>query len=189
MTDFNIHTFIRTYACGNRGWFVFRLLETPSSNNGVMGAPPDALVKGARIGPRKSFYGGEGVMAFATRLCQMTDSGGNWLHAQDRHLGMKFRIHGKVHYGWARLSVTPPHGFLHTGFSAVAKSRFHSLILIRGIIAWLLHASEGAPRRFSFQEGQIPASCPRNHEQSCKLKKWTLLCGYRAHGWGHKSPS
>ena len=31
---------------------------------------------------------------------------GRWDNVDNRYLGMKFTINGKVHYGWARLSVT-----------------------------------------------------------------------------------
>ena len=31
---------------------------------------------------------------------------GKWLNVQDRYLGLKFLIHGKIHYGWARLKVS-----------------------------------------------------------------------------------
>jgi hypothetical protein len=30
---------------------------------------------------------------------------GLWRNVQNRYLGLKFRIQGKVHYGWARLSI------------------------------------------------------------------------------------
>jgi hypothetical protein len=30
---------------------------------------------------------------------------GNWFNVTNRYLGLKFRIHGKTHYGWARLSI------------------------------------------------------------------------------------
>jgi hypothetical protein len=54
-------------------------------------------------GPKQPFYG--------TLLAQVgTDDGGvlscgQWLNAKNRYLGLKFHIHGKTHYGWARLTV------------------------------------------------------------------------------------
>jgi hypothetical protein len=33
-------------------------------------------------------------------------TGGNWIDVKNRYLGLKFYIHGKIHYGWARLSVS-----------------------------------------------------------------------------------
>ena len=38
-----------------------------------------------------------------------SDSGGGtsgqWLNVNDRYLGLRFRVDGKMHYGWARMSV------------------------------------------------------------------------------------
>jgi hypothetical protein len=34
------------------------------------------------------------------------DRAGRWVNVRSRYLGLKFRIKGKVHYGWARLNVT-----------------------------------------------------------------------------------
>ncbi|MGA2611628.1 MAG: hypothetical protein ABSH01_29635, partial [Terriglobia bacterium] len=31
---------------------------------------------------------------------------GRWANVRGRYLGLKFRIKGKIHYGWARLNVT-----------------------------------------------------------------------------------
>jgi hypothetical protein len=38
----------------------------------------------------------------------MCDSGtrGSWVNVKNRYLGFKFKISGKTHYGWARLSVS-----------------------------------------------------------------------------------
>jgi len=30
---------------------------------------------------------------------------GNWANVHNRYLGVEFKIKGKIHYGWARLSV------------------------------------------------------------------------------------
>jgi hypothetical protein len=30
---------------------------------------------------------------------------GRWPNVKDRYLGLEFKINGKIHYGWARLSV------------------------------------------------------------------------------------
>jgi hypothetical protein len=30
---------------------------------------------------------------------------GRWVNVSDRYLGLKFKINGKFHYGWARLNV------------------------------------------------------------------------------------
>jgi hypothetical protein len=30
---------------------------------------------------------------------------GSWVNVKNRYLGLRFKIKGKIHYGWARLSV------------------------------------------------------------------------------------
>ncbi|MGB6679238.1 MAG: hypothetical protein WBE44_21255 [Terriglobales bacterium] len=50
--------------------------------------------------------GGVGV----GRYGHSSNSGGQWLYATHRYLGLQFVILGKVHYGWARLNVTLKHG-------------------------------------------------------------------------------
>jgi hypothetical protein len=72
-----------------------------------------ALQAGVSIGPKGPFAPGAAVMATV-----YNDSGahrnissvcnGPWSTAVNRYLGFKFLIHGKVHFGWARLSVTCP---------------------------------------------------------------------------------
>ena len=38
--------------------------------------------------------------------CRATTSfKGQWINATNRYLGLKFKIHGQTHYGWARLSI------------------------------------------------------------------------------------
>lgn len=73
--------------------------------------PGDAapLVRGAEIGSKQAFvtppqYSGASM---AIAGCYGGPySGGPWLNVKNRYLGLKFLIHGQVHYGWARVSVT-----------------------------------------------------------------------------------
>jgi hypothetical protein len=44
------------------------------------------------------------------RYGRSSNSGGQWLYAKHRYLGLQFVINGQVHYGWARLNVTLKHG-------------------------------------------------------------------------------
>ncbi len=62
-----------------------------------------ALKPGAKIGPAQYFPG---------REMASLDSGpggkyyvGSWVNVKKRYLGLRFKIDGKTHYGWARLSV------------------------------------------------------------------------------------
>src|SRR5262249_29126668 len=79
----------------------------PSGGNGVEGMRgflsipyASALKAGALIGPKVLFSG---------RLMASSQSGqgtiGRWINVTNGYLGLKFRIKGKFHYGWARLTV------------------------------------------------------------------------------------
>ena len=75
-----------------------------------------ALPAGARIGPKRKFPVHHPFMAMelfnGDRTSQYSDVGpwvGKGKGVRNRYLGLKFVIHGKVHYGWARLSVTLGH--------------------------------------------------------------------------------
>jgi len=59
-----------------------------------------ALQPGAAVGPKQPFRGA--FMAWSDGA----DRGGQWANVRGRYLGLKFRIKGQVHYGWARLNVT-----------------------------------------------------------------------------------
>jgi hypothetical protein len=93
-------------------------------NNAVVITPPDAaaalnpfdeisandqLGRGRRL---MAFYTGGGTGPSGTR-----PSGGPWLGAQNKFLGLRFNFpDGSTHYGWARLSV----GFDYPSFSFTA---------------------------------------------------------------------
>jgi hypothetical protein len=84
-----------------------------------------ALPAGARIGPERKFPVHHPFMAeelFNGRSSQYSDLGpwaGKGRGVRDRYLGLKFVVHGKVHYGWARLSVTLGH---HRQFDDVSAT-------------------------------------------------------------------
>ena len=61
-----------------------------------------ALKKGSRIESGRPFSAKYMVAAFDSSTCTI---GGFWCDVKDRYLGLKFKSHGKTHYGWARLSV------------------------------------------------------------------------------------
>jgi len=60
-----------------------------------------AMKAGMRIGPKGAFAGGRQKMV----LAEFNSFGGSWINVRNRYLGVKFKIKGKIHYGWARLSV------------------------------------------------------------------------------------
>jgi len=68
-----------------------------------------ALKYGTRI-PKGRFSHATARMAFQcdgfSVGCSRTSSEkGNWFNVTNRYLGLKFRVHGKTHYAWARLNV------------------------------------------------------------------------------------
>lgn len=68
-----------------------------------------ALPNGAPIGPKQAFKSVSAVpgigMAYDGSYFYPY-SGGAWMGVVDRYLGLKFMINGKVHFGWARMTVT-----------------------------------------------------------------------------------
>jgi hypothetical protein len=96
----------------NKDFCVDVLSAIPSPGNGIEGAKgflsipyASALPRGARIGPTAPFFG---------RLMASSESSqgtiGKWLNVTNRYLGVRFAIKGKVHFGWARLTVQVLHG-------------------------------------------------------------------------------
>jgi hypothetical protein len=80
-------------------------------NNGAAGSATSdfggpgafALQRGRGVGPNYPFSGF--VMASVQTSFGSVRVIGQWPNAGTRYLGLKFRIHGKTHYGWARLNV------------------------------------------------------------------------------------
>jgi hypothetical protein len=64
-----------------------------------------AMKPGMRIGRRRSFGGGRELMALLHGNSRSSTPFGSWINVKNRYLGVKFEIKGKIHYGWARLSV------------------------------------------------------------------------------------
>jgi len=82
-------------------------------DNGVQGNSifASALNQGAPIGPRRKFINSSGTIgALMFNVVCTVDQGcstkGKWANVNNEYLGLKFKIHGKTHYGWARLNVT-----------------------------------------------------------------------------------
>jgi hypothetical protein len=65
-----------------------------------------ALSSGARISSSSSFYSAEGLMLqFNTCLYPLHVNLGAWQNVTNHYLGIRFKINGQAHYGWARLTV------------------------------------------------------------------------------------
>jgi hypothetical protein len=101
---------------GSVGFLVNRLAVKEPPGNAVVGYAhysrryASALKPGAPIGGRQRFVNGG---RFGQEMAEVQQSDtvfykyyGPWTKVSNRYLGLKFKIHGKTHYGWARLTVT-----------------------------------------------------------------------------------
>jgi len=89
------------------------LYAQPALGNAVAGSKAhsgssylaSALSRGARIGPGRDFIP-SGIM-FSSRERRGSSGGtfGKWKNVTKGFLGVKFKIDGKTHYGWARMNV------------------------------------------------------------------------------------
>jgi hypothetical protein len=101
-----------------------------------------ALPAGARIGPKSKFPVRFPFMAVElfNRLhpSQHSDVGpwvGKGQGVRNRYLGLKFVIHGKIHYGWARVSVTLAHQRQYDDVSGTLTGYAYETIPNKPIIA------------------------------------------------------
>ncbi len=110
------HDGIADFKIDNYSFFTDTIVATLSAvpaqaNNAVVGrqlqigSPYYAydLTRGVAIGPKQPFAGG--WMAWSDGA----NRAGQWVNVRSRYLGLKFRVKGKIHYGWARLNVTVGH--------------------------------------------------------------------------------
>ena len=111
----NDFTFVSTTS--GVGWYV--AVKPVYSGNLIWGKHPNqgaayasALRAGVTVRASKK------LQASHTYMCDVNieTSGGPWLGAKNRYLGLKLLINGKAHYGWARLSFSACNGTL-TGYA------------------------------------------------------------------------
>jgi hypothetical protein len=131
------------YWTSSSKWFTSLRVKPLKSANEISGKAHPlpfayALAKGDKIGPQAEFhpdYPVGGVMAASDidgyRSCY-------WRNAT-AYLGLKFVIHGKVHFGWARVKVTPG---TRNGFDATLTGYAYETIPNKPIIAGATKGSE-----------------------------------------------
>ena len=113
ITDFTLknHTYVTT-----SGWWGYIVLRHPAGNEVAAhrvryGFPwAYAFRSGAHITKQaRHFVPGQASMAKWAVGWWGSTKGGSWISAgngvSNRYLGLKFKIDGQVHYGWARLSM------------------------------------------------------------------------------------
>jgi hypothetical protein len=92
---------------------VFAMEALGNAVQGTQSRFAAALRLGQPIGPGQRFLSGglygEGMAIFRGPVSSSkTRIYGPWANVNNHYLGLKFQIHGKTHYGWARLSVSVP---------------------------------------------------------------------------------
>jgi len=101
---------LQNYYMVNTSTLVSALSVKPAQGNGAQGWVRYAfdLKAGSRIGAGDYFPGQQlaSVNAGPAAVYYI----GSWVNVKNRYLGLKFRINDKVHFGWARLSVSIPKG-------------------------------------------------------------------------------
>jgi len=123
-----------------------------------------ALRKGANINGKRLFDSGFGLMGVVS-----TSTGGNvryrgnWLHATNRYLGLKFSVAGKTHYGWARLTVRGTSDPAH--FTAILTGYAYETIPNKPIVA----GKTKGPDEISFKEPDAGVTMPTRKPASLGL--------------------
>jgi len=109
---------------GIMGFKINRIAAKGPAGNAVEGTAfrtrgyASALRQGAPIGGHQKFASG-GHFGQSMARVQQSDTVfykyyGKWTNVTNGYLGLKFKIHGKTHFGWARLTVVED-GFTLTG--------------------------------------------------------------------------
>jgi len=111
MADF---TFNDTFSTTSGGFYrrgVLSILPAQANQiwghvDGIGGHYASALAAGVRVGPKGRFSAGSRSLAYGGQEGTSIFCHGKWTDVKNRYLGLKFVIHGKIHFGWARLNVT-----------------------------------------------------------------------------------
>ena len=91
-----------------------------------------AMKPGMPIGPKAAFRGGLETMALLNGSSLSSGILGSWINVKNRYLGIKFKIKGKTHYGWARFSVEIQ---LPLTITATLTSYAYETVPNKGIVA------------------------------------------------------
>jgi hypothetical protein len=105
-------TLIRCECAGSHTQFVLLDFDVPGNavrppvgaDRGAAALPVGAMIGNGQAFTTATSYGGA-EMVFGFAYGSISHQGGPWVNATNRYLGLKFMVDGKVHYGWARLTI------------------------------------------------------------------------------------
>ncbi len=156
---------LKDFRCGSCGGGA-RLSVLPAAGNGASGFATtgwssaswaSALRRGALIGTRR-YFPGKGMAFIGTTGDGATDSGGSWVNVKNRYLGLKFKISGKTHYGWARLNVVLQNLTITATLTGYAYETIPNRPIIAGKTKGTDHDVIGSPRQ---REARLSAPVPK----------------------------
>jgi hypothetical protein len=100
-----------------------------------------ALTKGANVGPGQGFQRDEGLFAVARGPSSFLNGywGNGGKGVKNGYAGLQFVINGKLHYGWARLTLTLGAGYQAHSIRAVITGYAYETIPNKPIIAGKTH--------------------------------------------------
>jgi hypothetical protein len=146
------------------------------SDRKVWGA---ALPKGAPIGLSKPFQPGNNKLPMVEGLDNWSYKGtyGPWIDKRATYLGLEFLIEGKIHFGWARLTVSINSGDCK-GICATLTGYAYETVPAKAIVAGKTkggagedQAAEPTPAS-AFSPGSAPASLGRLAQGHMGLAAW-----------------
>src|SRR6202521_3767948 len=109
VVDFQFSNVLSVYSGGGEIGVLKILPQTQGNSIWGKGTYASALPGGVKIGASK-LLGPHDTMVKMSEFCNSGGcslrSKGPWADGTRRYLGLKFVINGKIHYGWARLTVT-----------------------------------------------------------------------------------
>jgi hypothetical protein len=112
VTDFTINNTHSTFTSGLQFFFQSMNIKKPGRNLvlGTYGGKSfaQALPPHKKVGEGEYFrsYNSTARMNYCLATRTSWRYSGSWFNVEQRYLGFKFSIGGKIHYGWARLNVT-----------------------------------------------------------------------------------
>lgn len=97
-----------TFRYGRTAGDYYLLIDHAVKGNRVWGTKQiaSALAAGVSVGSKGQFAPGHFRMAECTFPGTTACGSAPWVNVTDRYLGLKFKVKGRNHYGWARLTVT-----------------------------------------------------------------------------------
>lgn len=111
----NDFTIINTFSHNGFSYVRCHLKVVPDRGGAVVHASSDygaaALPQGESIGFGGGFKPTIQVMAAKSAESGSTVTYGGWFGAENKYLGLNFKIDGQIHYGWARLNVRWNHEY------------------------------------------------------------------------------